>query len=202
MFVNHARCALAAVLAAGALSLPAPAAAAPPAPPAPPGPGACLIGTWTMTRYSMVVKGRDIDLTTTGGQGTRLTVTKQNATYDFGDTRRTVTKGTRSGQPVSLWAAYRGRLTMQSKFRGAQSGIFTTKAKSAAGNATGVLGQAYPQKKVLARYSLVQAYHRGMGGALTPVRANFKCNERALRFHVKKKDFFGASVVNVVYRRS
>lgn len=196
MFVKNARYALATVLAAGAVSaLPAPVAAAP-------GGGSCLIGDWTLTRYSMAIKGKDVALTTTGGQGAKLRITRSNAVYDFTGSKRTVTKGVRSGQPVAMWADYEGRLGLKSRFRGTKAGVFTTKPASAAGNAIGTLGQIQPEKKVLGKYSLVETYRRGEWGALTPLRADFKCNARALKFAAKKKDFFGTSVVTIYYRRS
>jgi len=196
VLANPARLTLAAVLAAGAVTaLPGSAAAAP-------GRGSCLVGNWTLTKYSMVMKGKDVSLATTGGKGTRLRVTPNSAVYDFNYSKPALTKGKRSGEPVSLWASYRGKLALKSKFRGARSGVLTTRPGSAKGDANGLLGQLRPEKKLLAKYSIVETYRRGEWVALTPHRANFRCDARSLRLEARKKDFFGTSMVKIEYRRS
>ncbi|MEO3783040.1 hypothetical protein ABGB12_06915 [Actinocorallia sp. B10E7] len=196
MVVNHARFTLAAVLAAAAVAaLPGSAAAAP-------GRGSCLMGNWTLTKYSMVMKGKDVSLSTTGGKGTRLRVTPGGAVYDFDHSKPAITKGTRSGEPVALWASYRGKLSLKSKFRGSRSGVLATRPASARGDANGLLGQLRPEKKLLAKYSIVETYRRGEWVALTPHRANFRCNGRSLLLHAKKRDAFGTSAVKIQYRRS
>ncbi|WP_106398122.1 hypothetical protein [Actinocorallia populi] len=196
MFVNYARFTVAAVLTAGAVAaLPGSAAAAP-------GRGSCLMGNWTLTKYVMTMKGKDVSLHTTGGQGTRLRVGKNGAVYDFNRSKPAITKGTRSGEEVGLWSSYRGRLSLKSKFRGARSGVLTTRPGSARGDANGLLGQLKPEKKLLAKYSIVETYRRGEWVALIPHRADFRCNGRTLLLQAKKRDFFGTSTVKIEYRRA
>ena len=196
MLIDHARLAIAAALTAGAVAaLPGSAAAAP-------GRGPCLVGNWTLTKYTMNLKGKDVALRTTGGQGTRLRVTRGGAVYDFNRSKPAVTNGTRSGEQVGLWSSYRGKLALKSKFRGTRSGVLTTRPASARGDANGLLGQLKPEKKLLAKYSIVETYRRGEWVSLTPPRADFRCNGRTLVLQAKKRDFFGTSAVKIEYRRS
>jgi hypothetical protein len=199
MVVNSVRLTLAAVLAAGAVSaLPASAAAAP-------GRGACILGDWTLTKYTMVMKGKDVRLSSSGGEKTRLKVTRGGVVYDFNKSKPAVTKGTRSGERVGLWASYRGRLVLKSEFRGprsGRSGTLTVKPRSARGDANGLLGQLHPEKKLIAKYSIIETYRKGQAVALTPHRASFRCSGRSLELTVKGRDAFGTSQSTFRYRRS
>ncbi len=196
MLIDYARFAVAAAMTAGAVAaLPGSAAAAP-------GRGPCLVGNWTLTKYTMTMKGKDVSLRTTGGQNTRLRVTRDGAVYDFNRSKPAITNGTRSGEPVGLWASYRGKLALKSKFRGTRTGTLTTRPASARGDANGLLGQLKPEKKLLAKYSIGETYRRGEWVALTPHRADFRCNGRTLVLQAKKRDFFGTSAVKIEYRRS
>jgi len=196
MVVNSVRLTLAAVLAAGAVSaLPASAAAAP-------GRGSCILGDWTLTKYTMVMKGKDVRLSSSGGERTRLKVTRGGVVYDFNKSKPAVTKGTRSGERVGLWASYRGRLALKSEFRGTRSGTLTVKPRSARGDANGLLGQLHPERKLIAKYSIIETYRKGQAVALTPHRAGFRCSGRSLELTVKGRDAFGTTQSKFRYRRS
>lgn len=161
----------AAVLTAGlALAAPAPASAAA---------NACAVGTWKLTKYSLKSHINEVTANAKGGEGTRLTITKKSATYDFSRAKKVVTKGVAEGDAYAVTDVFKKKLTFKSSLIGKKkTGSLTLKPKSATGAATissSIGGQSTGTAK------LAKNYRAGMVDPFIPTFGQYTCTSKTLK---------------------
>ncbi|MEO3788010.1 hypothetical protein ABGB12_32185 [Actinocorallia sp. B10E7] len=160
----------AAALTAGlAFTVPAPASAAA---------GSCAVGTWKLTKYRFKSHIEEVTANAKGGEGTRLTITRKSAAYDFSRAKKVVTKGVAEGDPYTVTDVFKKKLTFKSALMGKKTGNLTLKPKTATGNATisSVLGDQPTGTAKLARN-----YRAGLEDPFIPTFGQYTCTSKTLK---------------------
>jgi len=180
----------AAVAAGGVLAVPASASAAP---------KSCLVGKWKLTKYKMNSNVGGEVITSQGGGGTKLTVTKKSVKFDFAGSEKVVIKGKKpGGKAYRMAESYKKGLTFKSSFKGAKKGSLLLKAKSATGKATvTTLIGGKPISTIK-----VANYHRsGEVNPFIPVFAQFSCTSKMMSLLMEADGPDGAMASEFYYTR-
>ncbi|GAA0936898.1 hypothetical protein [Actinocorallia libanotica] len=152
-----------------ALTVPAAASAAP---------GSCAVGTWQLTKYRLKSHIDEATANAKGGEGTRLTITRKSASYDFSRAKKVFTKGVVEGDSYTETDTFRKKLAFKSSLTGKKMGSLTLKRKSATGNATIssiVGGQPTGSAK------LAKNYRAGLEDPFIPVFVQYTCTSKTLK---------------------
>lgn len=180
------------VLTAGlAFAVPAPASAA-----ATP----CAVGTWKLTKYTLKSHIEEVTANAKGGEGTRLTITRKSASYDFSRAKKVITKGVAEGDPYTVTDVFKKKLTFKSSLStiaGTKTGGLTLKPKTATGNATitSFLG-AQPTGTA----KLAKNYRAGLEDPFIPVYGQYTCTSKTLKL-VLEADGPRTTITSVHYYR-
>ncbi len=161
----------AAVLTAGlALAVSAPASAAP---------NPCAVGTWKLTKYTLKSHINEVTANAKGGEGTRLTITKKKAAYDFTRAKKIVTKGVVEGDRYTVTDVFKKKLAFKSSLTGKKrTGSLTLKPKSATGGAT---ISSFLGGKSTGTAKLAKNYRAGLEDPFIPTFGQYTCTSKTLK---------------------
>ena len=161
----------AAVLTAGlAFAVPAPASAAA---------APCAVGTWKLTKYTLKSHIEEVTAKAKGGEGTRLTITKKSASYDFSRAKKVVTKGVVEGDPYTVTDVFKKKLTFKSSLIGKKKmGSLNLKPKTATGGAT---ISSFLGNQSTGTAKLVRNYKAGLYDPFIPTFGQYTCTSKTLK---------------------
>lgn len=161
----------AAALTAGlAFTVPAPASAAP---------KPCAAGTWKLTKYTLKSHIEEVTAKAKGGEGTRLTITKKSAAYDFSRSKKIVTKGVVEGDPYTVTDVFKKKLTFKSTLTGKKkTGSLTLKPKTATGGAT---ISSFLDNQSTGTAKLARNYKAGLYDPFIPTFGQYTCTSKTLK---------------------
>jgi len=180
--------ALAAALTAGAvLALPAVASAAPKKRP-------CAVGKWKLTQYKLSSKSKDYTVQSSGGQGTKLTITEKTVKFGFDGSKKVVDKAEFGAEAFEIVSVFRKTLTVKSTLKGNKKGSLVLKAKSASGNAKVTEST---EGKVLNSYNVAQAYRKNEANPFVFSSSPYTCTAKTLKLVLKARN--GGDTVSVAY---
>ncbi|MCD0453016.1 hypothetical protein LO762_28105 [Actinocorallia sp. API 0066] len=147
--------------------------------PASAAPKPCAVGTWQLTKYTLKSHINEVTANAKGGTGTRLTITKKSATYDFSKAAKVVTKGVAEGDPYKVTDVFKKKVTFKSTLIGKKkTGSLTLRPKTGTGNAT---ISSFLGKQPTGTAKLAKIYRTGIEDPFLPTFGQYTCTSKTLR---------------------
>ncbi|WP_106400768.1 hypothetical protein [Actinocorallia populi] len=147
--------------------------------PASAAPGPCAVGTWKLTKYTLKSHIEEVTANAKGGEGTRLTITRKSASYDFSRAKKVVTRGVAEGDPYTVTDVFKKKLAFKSTLVGKKkTGSLTLKPKTATGAAT---ISSFLGDQSTGTAELAKNYRAGLKDPFIPDFGQYTCTSKTLK---------------------